>query len=212
MANMIPLPRSLSEEIEVSGHIIDSLILPKVLDCITSNNGTFHIKQIAVGQSRHDPSYALIEVQASTQPTMDTILNQVADHGAQPTSASDCRQVKADIQGTFPEGFYASTNQRTQIRVAGDWVEVDDQEMDCGIVVEPATCKARCIPMTEVRQDMPIVVGHSGVRVFPLERHDSGNEFGFMSSTVSTEKPKGAMVRAIARQLMEVKQIAPLLY
>jgi lysine-ketoglutarate reductase/saccharopine dehydrogenase-like protein (TIGR00300 family) len=206
MANMIPLPRSLSEEIEVSGHIIDSLILPKVLDCITSNNGTFHIKQIAVGQSRHDPSFALIEVQASTQPTMDTILNQVADHGAQPTSASDCRQVKADIEGTFPEGFYASTNQRTQIRVAGDWVEVDDQEMDCGIVVEPATCKARCIPMTEVRQDMPIVVGHSGVRVFPLERHDSGNEFGFMSSTVSTEKPKGAMVRAIARQLMEVKQ------
>jgi lysine-ketoglutarate reductase/saccharopine dehydrogenase-like protein (TIGR00300 family) len=206
MADTTSSGRLFSEEIEVSGHIIDSLILPKVLDCITSNNGTFQIKQISVGQNRHDPSFALIEVQASAQPILDAILNQVADHGAQPTSANDCQQMKADIDGSFPEGFYATTNQQTQIRLAGDWVEVDDQEMDCGIVIEPATGKARCIPMSDVHQGMSIVVGHSGVRIFPLERSESATEFGFMSSTVSTEKPKGAMARAIARQLMEVKR------
>ena len=206
MANTTSSGRLFSEEIEVSGHIIDSLILPKVLDCITSNHGRFEIKRMAVGQNRHDPSFALIEVQAPAQPTLNAILSQVADHGAEPTSANDCRPVKADIDGTFPEGFYATTNQRTQIRLAGGWIEVDDQEMDCGIVVEPAAGKARCIPMTEVHQGMSIVIGHSGVRIFPLERSKSTGEFGFMSSTVSTEKPKGAMVRAIARKLMEVKQ------
>ena len=29
-----------SDEVEVSGHIIDSLILPKILDCITSAGGS----------------------------------------------------------------------------------------------------------------------------------------------------------------------------
>ena len=34
------------EDVEIRGHIIDSLILPKVLDCILNNGGTFRIKQI----------------------------------------------------------------------------------------------------------------------------------------------------------------------
>ena len=43
---------SIVEEIEVSGHIIDSLILPKVLDTITANGGKFRIAKIAIGQAR----------------------------------------------------------------------------------------------------------------------------------------------------------------
>lgn len=37
------------EEVEVAGHIIDSLILPKVLDLITGHGGAFQIKQISIG-------------------------------------------------------------------------------------------------------------------------------------------------------------------
>ena len=59
-------PRSPStqqiEDVEVSGHVIDSLILPKILDLIMSGGGTYRIKQITIGQSRTDPSYAVIEV------------------------------------------------------------------------------------------------------------------------------------------------------
>ena len=40
------------------------------------------------------------------------------------------------MDGAFPEGFYSTTNQRTEIRLDGHWIEVADQEMDCGIVVE----------------------------------------------------------------------------
>ena len=40
------------EEVEIRGHIIDSLILPKVLDLITAGGGSFRIKQIAIGQAR----------------------------------------------------------------------------------------------------------------------------------------------------------------
>jgi lysine-ketoglutarate reductase/saccharopine dehydrogenase-like protein (TIGR00300 family) len=125
-----------TEKVELSGHIIDSLILPKVLDIITSAGGTFRISEFTVGQARKDPSYALIEVSADSRDRLTQILAQIADHGAVATADHDARLVPADIAGAFPEGFYSTTNQKTEVRVGGQWLEVADQEMDCGIVIE----------------------------------------------------------------------------
>ncbi len=218
------------EEVEISGHIIDSLILPKVLDSITAGGGRFRITNINVGQNRHDPSYAVIEVRTPSDDVMDRILALIADHGAVPTTKQDCRVVAADMDGAFPEGFYSTTNQRTEIRKDGHWIEVADQEMDCGIVVERARSEEReaesknptssespgprpappaaahCIPMLDVRRGMQIVTGHAGVRVIPVERTRVRSDFSFMSSGVSTEKPKGALVREIARDLVANKR------
>ncbi len=124
------------EDVEVRGHIIDSLTLPKILDCISGNGGAFRIKQITIGQTRNDPSRALIEVSAANQDAIERILAQIADHGAMPVATHDCRLVAADIAGAFPEDFYSTTNQRTEIRLAGKWIPVCEQEMDCGIRVE----------------------------------------------------------------------------
>jgi lysine-ketoglutarate reductase/saccharopine dehydrogenase-like protein (TIGR00300 family) len=207
------------EEVEISGHIIDSLILPKVLDAITAGGGKFRITKITIGQARNDPSYAVVEVAAPSEERMQRILAQIADHGAVPTTKQDCRLVAADMDGAFPESFYSTTNQRTEVRLDGHWIEVADQEMDCGIVVEGARSEERgasrgldprssrlaprCIPMTDVRHGMMIVTGHAGVRVIPVERTEVRSDFTFMSSGVSTEKPKGALVREIARDLVK---------
>jgi lysine-ketoglutarate reductase/saccharopine dehydrogenase-like protein (TIGR00300 family) len=192
-------PLVATEDVEVRGHIIDSLILPKVLDGITAAGGAFRIKDIAIGQDRTDASFARIEVSAATEEALHAILAHIADHGAIAVHDADARIVAADMDGAFPEGFYSTTNQRTEVRVAGHWHTVADQEMDCGIVVDGVAC--RCLPMTEVRRGMNLVVGHLGVRVFPLERQDQGHAFAFMNSAVSTEKPKGVVIREIARQL-----------
>jgi lysine-ketoglutarate reductase/saccharopine dehydrogenase-like protein (TIGR00300 family) len=191
------------EDVELSGHIIDSLILPKVLDCITANGAAFTIKDFSIGQSAADPSHALIEIRAADLATLNRVLAQVADHGAVPTAGGDCRLQTADIEGTFPEGFYSTTNQRTEIRWQDAWIAVAGQEMDCGIRVSPQTGSARCVPMNEVRVGDEIVVGHAGVRVFPEERSRRASAFEFMASNVSTEKPKGAAVRQIARELID---------
>jgi lysine-ketoglutarate reductase/saccharopine dehydrogenase-like protein (TIGR00300 family) len=177
------------------------LLLPKVLDTITTRGGTFEIRQIAIGTGRHDPSHAVLGVYANTQESLDEILAQISDHGAVPTAGQDCRLVEADIDGALPEGFYSSTNQRTELRLAGHWTPIDDQEMDCGVVLDGQTGRPRCIPMTDVRRGMQVVVGHAGVRVFPLERQDAGHAFSFMNSSVSTEKPKRVVVREIAQNL-----------
>ena len=187
------------EDVEVRGHIIDSLILPKVLDGITAAGGQFRLKDVSIGHDRADPSFARIEVRAHDDGALQSILAQIADHGAVTVHGGDARVVEADMDGAFPEGFYSTTNQRTEVRVAGHWLPVADQEMDCGIVVDGGAC--RCLPMTEVERGMPMVVGHLGVRVFPLERQEQGHAFAFMNSAVSTEKPKGVVIREIARQL-----------
>ncbi|MBI1901876.1 MAG: TIGR00300 family protein [Planctomycetia bacterium] len=190
------------EEVEIRGHIIDSLLLPKILDVIIGRGGAFRIKRITIGQARQDPSYAVVEVSAPTAAALAEILAQIADHGATPTQARDCRLEAADVAGAFPDGFYSTTNQRTEVRLAGQWIEVADQEMDCGIVVDAARKSARCIPMNEVLLGEPIVVGHAGVRVFPQERDaDHKPTFEFMSSAVSSEKPKGVAIREVAAHL-----------
>ena len=207
MAQALQVPRRETgiwvEDVEVSGHIIDSLILPKVLDHIMAGGGTFRIKQISIGQARSDPSYALIEIQAPDAETLNRVLRQIADHGAVPVAASDCRLEAADMDGAFPEGFYSTTNQRTEVRLDGRWIPVTDQEMDCGILVDLKARAARCLPMNEVRVGDRIVVGHAGIRVFPEERSREPQMFEFMSSSVSTEKPKGVAVRQIAREMAD---------
>ena len=106
------------------------------------------------------------------------------------------------MDGAFPEGFYCSTNEATEVRISGEWLPVDLQEMDCGIVVDPARRTARCVPMSDVRRGEQVVIGRQGTRVHPAERDTSQHDaFSFMNSTVSSEKPKGVTVRDIARAM-----------
>src|SRR5262245_54122003 len=193
------------ERVEHAGHIIDSLLLPKVLDRIMAAGGSFRLAHISIGQARQDPSFAVIEVRAPSADRLQTILADIADHGAVPVQGQDARLVAADIAGAFPEGFYSTTNQRTEVRIGGEWIEVADQEMDCGVVVDTKRKSARCVPMIDVERGMAIVAGHAGVRVFPTDRGEVARDFTFMSSGVSTEKPKGALVREIARDLVSTK-------
>ena len=194
------------EEVELSGHIIDSLILPKVLDTITAQNGSFRIKEVTIGHGRSDPSFALIEVGADSAELLDHIVAQIADHGAVPTSTQDCCTAAADIEGAFPEGFYSTTNQRTQVRIDGEWYDVDNQEMDCGVAIDVDEKRAVCVPMSEVQTGMDIVVGHVGTRVFPEAREAESDSFHFMASGVSTEKPKGVVIRQVASELFRNRQ------
>lgn len=198
-----PAPRH-SEEIEVSGHIIDSLLLPKILDQIILLGGEFEIREVHVGHLRKDPSHARLLVLAESEELLERILKGIALHGATPVQGSDCELVPADMDGAFPEGFYCSTNQDTEVRLGGAWTPVARQEMDCGIVVSPDHASARCVPMVDVRRGELVVLGRRGTRIRPQQRSPdrSGHDvFAFMSSTVSTEKPKGVAVRDVARAM-----------
>jgi lysine-ketoglutarate reductase/saccharopine dehydrogenase-like protein (TIGR00300 family) len=193
------------EEVELEGHIVDSLLLPKVLDEILTHGGTYLLKEIRIGQKQADPSYARIEVRADNADNLQEILDAIHDHGAVPVAAADCACQEADMDGAFPEGFYSSTNYRTQVRLGGEWVDVEDQEMDCGILLDPEGGAARCLPMASVKKGDRIVVGRQGLRVFPAETMPRQSLFEFMNSSVSSEKPKGVTVREIAAAMKRTR-------
>src|SRR5947209_11293231 len=132
MQPAVTAPNGFVEEVEIQGHIIDSLLLPKVLDEILTQGGTYVIKDIRIGQRQADGSHARIEVRAPDAERLETILDAIHDHGAVPVHVADCQTVAADLDGCFPEGFYSTTNFRTQVRLGGEWIDVEDQEMDCG--------------------------------------------------------------------------------
>jgi lysine-ketoglutarate reductase/saccharopine dehydrogenase-like protein (TIGR00300 family) len=196
---------SFVEEVVLEGHIIDSLLLPKVLDEILTRGGSYVLRDIRVGQSQADASFAKIAIQAPTAENLRDILDAIHDHGAVPTSAQDCRVVAADMDSAFPEGFYSTTNFRTQVRLHGEWIDVEDQEMDCGILVDPEGGAARCLAMVSVRKGDLIVVGREGLRVLPADPIARQSLFEFMASPVSSEKPKGVTVREIAAAMKRTK-------
>src|SRR6266446_4546467 len=102
-----------SEQIELRGHIIDSLILPKVLDEILTGGGAFTIREIKIGKQRHDASYACIDVFGPSPEVVDDIVRRLRPHGAEVVEQSDARLVPAPADGEFPADFYVTTNQQT---------------------------------------------------------------------------------------------------
>ena len=113
----------------------------------------------------------------------------------------DAAVLEADLEGVFPEGFHATTNFPTDVRVDGRWVSVERPEMDVGIRIVREATGARAIscPMHRVRKGDAIIVGDAGVRVvLPPRPSADGEAFRFMSSGVSTERPKARIIADLA--------------
>ena len=119
------------------GHIIDSLLLPKVLDEILTRGGTYVIKDIRSASGRPIRATPASRSGPTSRAMLEDILDAIHDHGAVPVDAAATASIEpADMDGAFPEGFYSTTNYRTQVRLGGEWIDVEDQEMDCGILVD----------------------------------------------------------------------------
>jgi lysine-ketoglutarate reductase/saccharopine dehydrogenase-like protein (TIGR00300 family) len=194
------------ETVILRGHIIDSLILAKVLDTILMMGGTFDLQDVQIGKTREESSRARIVVRAASARLLNDILHRIQPHGASVEREADCRLQPAPADGIFPEDFYATTHLPTQVRLRGQWVDVDGTEMDLGISVDLERATARTVPMGAVRRGEQIVTGRQGVRVIPLERPRDRDVFGFMESQVSAERPHGHVLHDVARRMTSLRE------
>ncbi len=197
---------SAQETVHISGHIIDSLLLAKVLDIILMMGGTFDLEDVHIGKTREEPSRARIVIRATSKTLLDDILKAIQPHGASIAREADCRIEAAPADGVLPDDFYATTHLPTHIRLNGQWVEVDRIEMDLGILVDERASVARALPMGEVRRGDRIVVGREGVRISPLQRPRERDVFGFMESQVSAERPHGHVIADIAVRMRQLRE------
>lgn len=195
------------ETVVLSGHIIDSLILAKVLDIILTMGGAFDLPEVKIGRTRDEPSSAKIVVRAASAERLQEILNAIQAHGAVHERIRDCHVAAAPADGVFPEHFYATTHLPTQVRINGQWVDVDRIEMDVGVRVESQDAPAAAaVPMAEARRGDLIVTGRDGIRVTPLERPDGRDVFGFMQALVSSERPHIHVIADVARRMSAIRQ------
>ncbi len=195
-----------SKVIDVRGHIIDSLILPRILDEILNHEGTFEVLDVDVGHLRTDPSHARIRVIAPNDERLQEILAATRDHGAEVAGEGEAQLAQAPRDGVFPDGFYVTTNHPTEVHLDGRWVPVEPPRMDCGVRVDREAMRAEPVKFTQVRAGDWVVVGQQGVHVTPPSRGRERSVFEFMASEVSSEKPKRAIIREIADEMRQARE------
>jgi lysine-ketoglutarate reductase/saccharopine dehydrogenase-like protein (TIGR00300 family) len=195
-----------SETIELRGHIIDSLILPKVLDQILKRGANFKIAEIKIGQNRTDQSFARIEVTADERDGLDELVLRLRQHGAEVVERANVQLARAPTDGVFPHDFYVTTNQQTFVRLNGKDIEVRPAMMDSAIAVDRKKRAAHAVKFFDVRKGDEIVVGHQGVRVVPVQRATSHTDvFQFINTSIAADEPKSAVIRELARELVHAR-------
>jgi len=191
-----------SETIQLRGHIIDSLILPKVLDQILTHGANFKITEINIGKKRADQSFARIEVSAETGEALDELILRLRQQGAEVLERANAQIAAASADGVFPPDFYVTTNQQTFVRIDGKEIEVQPAMMDSAIAVDRKRGTARAVKFFDVRKGDEIVIGHQGVRVVPVQRATTGTDvFQFINTIVDADEPKSAIIRELAGEL-----------
>ena len=195
-----------SEPVEVVGHLMDSGILASILDDVLSYGGDYVIERLDVGRAHDDESRAQITVSADDGEALQRLLMRLQIHGVNQVDPGEAVLREVDADGVFPDDFYSTTNLETVVRLGGQWVPVEQPEMDCGLVLY-APGRVHTVPVSDIKKGEQVVCGASGVKVVlpPREHSASASSFEFMSSAVSSEKPQALLVRQIAQRMREVK-------
>ncbi len=196
-----------TREVKLSGHIIDSLTLPKTLDLIMDMGGDFEILNVNVGKHKSDISHAKIRVIGDDESHLGEILDELSEIGAVIAEIKEIELLPSQKDKTLPDDFYSTTNHPTYVRYDEKWIEVEDIEMDCMIVIDPESKRAYCRPIGRIEEGDLVVVGREGIKVEPPERpRGKKGVFEFMSSEASSEKPVRSIIENIASEIREIKK------
>jgi lysine-ketoglutarate reductase/saccharopine dehydrogenase-like protein (TIGR00300 family) len=193
-----------TETIEAGGHLIDSGLLSSIFDKIIELKASYEVLTFDIGRTNDDPSRIRMRVTAPDKAALADLLHQLTAFGAHPERERDALVKPAEKDRCVPDDFYSTTNHRTQVRVGGQWVDVEKQRMDAVIVVSGG--RAECRKLRDVKAGDPVICGHTGIRVTPEFRDRDRHGFAFMSNDVSSERRVEGSVARIAAMMSEVKK------
>lgn len=189
------------ETVEAQGHLIDSHIMERIFDTVVEYQGRFEVEKFSIGRTNSEPSHLRLRVETPSADLMEHLLNRLLALGCVPADPSDAELRLVDRDCCAPEDFYSTTNQRTQIRLNGQWLDVTKQRMDACIVVKDG--QPSCRKLRDVKAGDLVVAGMRGIRVIPEAKERDRLGFAFMSNDISSERQVETAVRqtaAIIRQ------------
>jgi lysine-ketoglutarate reductase/saccharopine dehydrogenase-like protein (TIGR00300 family) len=196
------------ELVEAEGHLVDSHMMEQIFDKVVEFNGRFEVEQFRIGRTNSDPSYLRLRVATPTQDDMQHLLAHLLPIGCSPVEVVDATLEVVQRDKCAPEDFYSTSNHRTQIRLGGEWIEVQNQRMDAMLVVtgEAGSYAATCRRLRDLKAGDHVVTGMLGIRVIPESKERDRLAFAFMSNEISSERQVETAVRqtaALARQMRE---------
>jgi lysine-ketoglutarate reductase/saccharopine dehydrogenase-like protein (TIGR00300 family) len=201
---------TVSREVELSGHIIDSGMMQACFGAIMDLGGSFEVDEFQIGRSEVEESYARLTVLADTEDELRSIVHELHQNGATPSHPVDATLEPAPDDQVVPPNFYSTTNHHTEIRHDGEWIPVERIEMDCAVVVaegEGSEPRAHTKVLNAIDEDDLVVTGETGIRVRPPERpRNREGAFGFMQGGVSSERPSESTIAKVAEAIAETKR------
>lgn len=153
--------------IELSGHIIDSLTLGKVIDKVQAAGCRYQINDFQIGEKKNDFSYAQISLWMDSQEAIDALLKELRTYGAFPVANNPARLEPCPEDGMMPKGAYARLNPPIEIFLEGAWIPVERKGDNLVIVVDPASRTASFRKISELKKGDLVVIGNTGVKVLP---------------------------------------------
>jgi len=199
---------TVSREVELEGHIIDSGMMQTCFGIIMDMGGSFSVDTFEIGRHETAESYAKMLVEADDEATLQSIIHELHQNGANPVDPKDATLEPAPADQVVPHGFYSTTNHPTYIRYDGEWIGVENVEMDCAVVVDDGEApRAYTKVLNAVEEGDMIVTGETGIKVEPPERpRGEQGAFGFMQGGVSSERPSESTIRQIAEAIEETRE------
>ncbi|MFL6338706.1 MAG: TIGR00300 family protein [Nitrososphaeraceae archaeon] len=196
------IEKKYEREIEVKGHLIDSMVLTRIFDKVMDLKGDFQVLEFIVGKRKRESSYARLLVKGKNQQHLYELLESVYREGAQPVILQQVMLEPAVKDMVMPDNFYSTTNNPTQVFYNNSWIDVENIMMDKCIVLNIEKKTAICKMIRDIRKGDLIVVGEQGVKIIPQERPREGIDiFQFMSSTSSSERPTLQIARKVANDI-----------
>jgi lysine-ketoglutarate reductase/saccharopine dehydrogenase-like protein (TIGR00300 family) len=193
--------------VELEGHIVDSGTMGRCFGLVMDMGGEFEVETFDIGRHKDEESYCRMQVSAPDEEHLRSILHELHQNGANLSDPVDATLDPAPADQVVPTGFYSTTNHPTQVRYEGEWLDVENVEMDCAIVVDPEGPRASTAVLNAIREGDLVVTGEAGIRVDPPDRpRDGGGPFGFMQGGVSSERPSESLIEQVADALTETKR------
>jgi lysine-ketoglutarate reductase/saccharopine dehydrogenase-like protein (TIGR00300 family) len=195
------------QEIEIKGHLIDSMILTRIFDNIMDLKGDFQVLDFNIGKKKKDVSYARLTVRGKSRGHLKELMESLYREGAQPVSIQEATLKPVMKDMVMPDNFYSTTNNATRIYYKGLWIDVENMMMDKCITVDMEKKKAECKMIRDIKKGDMVVVGEQGVKIIPQERPREGVDiFQFMGSSSSSERPTQQIARKIAIDIYNTKE------
>ncbi len=201
-----------SRILKLEGHLLDSGLINRALDLIIDNGGSFQVLNFNLGTQRQSTSAAEVKVSAPSHEVMESILSHLIDLGAVdlPQDERDAKLEPVEKNGVAPDDFYVTTIYPTEVRISGEWIQVQNQRMDGAIAITrtPQGTVAKCKLLRDLEVGEEVVVDVLGIRTIrKTESREKRNaeEFSFMSAGVSSERRVELVVEQVAWELRKIR-------